>query len=501
MKEKECGVLLHISSLPGKYGIGTLGKNAFRFVDFLSETGFSYWEILPLESTGMGNSPYDIPSAYSLNYLLIDLEDLVEEGLLSSRDFQDLEFGNNPRKVDFKKLKAFKTKVLKIAFKRYDKENQEFQNFKGNQFRYQYALFQTIKELNEGKPWFDFRLEDRYFDNEVSKEVEAKYSNLIDYYLFLSFIFVKQWNKLHSYARSKGIDIIGEIPHFLSYDSDAMYITPELFLIDKRNIPIYVVGFPPDNFRKEGQKWGYPLFDWHYMEMSNYKWWRYRLDLAKLFYDRIKLNHFRGFYKIYAVNFRSKNGKKGIYLKGPGINFINDIKKEYPLIANDLGIYSEDVNEFVRETGLPSIRTIFENFFATKYFSESFLPSNIGENTYLYLGNHDNLPMKGLIESLNEEENKIGEERIFSEAKKLNLKVPRPLSLFEKTRFMFELAFASKAKHVSLTMQDILFHGKEARMNEPGTVNDNNWSYRFLWHDLNDDIKRDLKELIRKYNR
>ncbi len=501
MRKKECGVLLHISSLPGKYGIGTLGENAYKFIDFLSECGFSYWEILPIEDVGIGNSPYDIPSAYSLNYLFIDFEELIKDGLLTSRDFTGIDFGQNPRKIDYIKLKESKTQILKQAFKRFDKTNPDFIEFKNNPFRYQYALFETIKSKNQDKSWFDFRLEDRYFGSEIREEYQKKYSSEIDYYLFLSFLFVKQWNKLHNYAKKKGIDIVGEVPHFLSYDSDTMYMSPELFIIDKRNMPTYVVGFPPDNFRKEGQKRGYPLYDWDYMKMSNYKWWRYRLNVAKGFYDRIKLNHFRGFYQIYAVNFRSKNGRKGIYLNGPGLEFVNDIKKEYPLIANNLGTYSKDVSNFVEKTGLPGLSVVCGNFFATKFYSDSFLPSNINENTYLYLGNHDNLPIKGLLDVLTDEERKLGEKRIIEEAKKMGVELKEGMSLFEKTRFLFELAFASKADHVTLTMQDILFQGKESRMNEPGTVNEDNWTYRFLWHDLSKEIEQSLKNLIIKYQR
>ena len=306
---------------------------------------------------------------------------------------------------------------------------------------------------------------------------------------------------MKQYANSKGIEIIGEVPHFVGYNSDSMYMNPELFMIDKRNIPTYVVGFPPDSFRKDGQKWGYPLYDWEYMKINNYKWWRHRLDTAHMFYDRIKLNHFRGFYEVYAVPFKSKNGRKGKYFEGPGLEFINEIKSDYPLIANDLGTYSKDVSEFVEKSGLESLRVLLNNLFEDKFYSEEFLPSNITENTYFYIENHDNLPIKGLLEELNDEQIEIGKKRVIEEAEKLGLKVNNNLSLFEKTRFIMEIALASRANHVTLTMQDILFQGKNSRMNEPGTVNENNWTYRFLWHDLTEPIKKSLKELLLKYNR
>ena len=392
-------------------------------------------------------------------------------------------------------------KILKAAYKRFDKTDPLFLKMRSSRFKYDYALFLTIREHNNNTAWFDFKLEERYFDQEVRDEYIKKYGDEIDFYIFVSYVFAKQYFKLKEYANSKGIDIIGEIPHFIGYNSDSMYMNPELFMIDKRNIPTYVVGFPPDSFRKDGQKWGYPLYDWEYMKINNYKWWRHRLDTAHMFYDRIKLNHFRGFYEVYAVPFKSKNGRKGKYFEGPGLEFINEIKSDYPLIANDLGTYSKEVSEFVEKSGLESLRVLLNNLFEDKFYSEEFLPSNITENTYFYIENHDNLPIKGLLEVLNDEQIEIGKKRVREEAEKLGLKVNDNLSLFEKTRFIMEIALASRANHVTLTMQDILFQGKNSRMNEPGTVNENNWTYRFLWHDLTEPIKKSLKELLLKYNR
>lgn len=502
MRSKECGVLLPIFSLPGKYGIGTLGHNAYKFIDFLSECGFSYREVLPVEDIGNGNSPFDIPSAFSLNYLFIDFDLLVEDGLLNSRDFAGIDFFDSPRKVSYSKIKIAKEKILRIAFKRFDKTDSDFLSFKeNNSFRYNYALFQTIKTFNNGKAWFDFRLEDRYYVSEIKKEYETFHHDTIDYYLFLAYIFKKQWKKMHDYAKSKGIDIIGEIPHFLSYNSDAMYMTPELFLIDKRNIPTFVVGFPPDDFRKEGQKWGYPLYDWEYMKTTNYKWWRYRLDAAYSLFDRIEVNHFIGFYKTYAVPFRSKNGKKGKYFKGPGLDFINDVKEDYPLIANNTGIYPEDTQKFINESNLETLTLIGPNFFQEKFFNENCLPSNINENTYLYLENHDYMPLKGFLSSLTEEQKILAENRVKSEARKLNVENEESVSLFEKARYLMKLALASRANHVTFTMQDILFQGKDSRINEPGTVNEENRTYRFLWSDLSDAIVKEMKEMLIKFKR
>ena len=277
MKQKESGVIMHITSLPSKYGIGGMGKEAYKFIDYIKECGFSYWEILPLEDVGFSNSPFQVITAFGFNPLLIDIDSLIEEDLVNSRDLQSLDFGDNPRKVDFEKVTYAKDFVFKKAFKRFDLENEEFIEFKKDSQIFKYCLFKTIKINNDNKAWFDYSLEDRYYDEEVKIHYLKHHSKEIEYQLFLQFIFIKQWNKLHQYAKSKNIEIIGDVPHFLGYDSDEMYFNPELFMVDKRNLVTYVAGYPADNFNSRGQKWGYPLYDWEYMKTNNYKWWKKRI--------------------------------------------------------------------------------------------------------------------------------------------------------------------------------------------------------------------------------
>lgn len=500
--KKESGVLLHITSLPGKYGIGSMGKEAYKFIDFLDECGFSYWEILPLEATGYSNSPYFNCSAFGFNFYLIDIEDLINKGLLSSRDLRGLDFGDDPRRVDYLKLFKAKQTALRIAFKRFDTQNPEFIEFKKDKNRFEFALYSAIKDNNNSKARFDWRLEDRYYDEEVKSNYIKYHGKDIEFYFFEQFIFMKQYNALHLYAKSKGIDIIGDVPHFMAYDSDVMYFNPDLFLVDKRNLATFVAGFPPDDYRKEGQKRGYPLYDWEYMKLSNYKWWKARIYVASNMYDRFKLNHFRGFYKTYAIPFRSPNGKKGKFLDGPGLEFINDVFKGTKVIASFLGIYNKELEEFASKTNLTCLKTTLGNLFASeKDFREELLPSNIKENVYLYLENHDNAPIREVLKSTSGEIKNLAYDRLRSEGKKLNVPFDSNASSIELAHFLIELAFASKAEYVTLSFQDMIFSGKESRMNTPGVDSTLNWSYRFLDFEFSKRVVSYFKQLNSKYNR
>ncbi len=499
---KESGILLHITSLPSKYGIGTLGKECIKFIDYIAECGFSYWEILPLEDTGFPNSPFLIKSPFGHNSLLIDFEELIEEGLLSSRDLTGIDFGSNPRQVDFSKLFNTKEAILKKAYKRFDKENIEFINFKqNNKHLYNYCLYKTIKDHNYHKAWFDFALEDRYYSSEVKEHYERHYSDEIDFHQFLEFIFKKQWDKIHNYAKSKNIEIVGDLPHFLGYDSDAVYFEPELFMVDKRNLITFVAGFPPDNFKPQGQKWGYPLYDWDYMKLNNYKWWKERIGASFQYYDRLKLNHFRGFLEVYAIPFRSKSAKRGKYIQGPGLEFIEEIKTTSEnLIASDIGTSSEKVNSFVKKTNLPSMKILIPTLFDNE--KVKCIPSEIETNCYYYLGNHNNTPIKTKLEGLNEEEKE--KLLIFIKEECLKLNVPYfeddVITLYDVSKKITELMFASNAEHLTLTLIDLLYKGDEARMNHPGTI-EGNWEARFLGFEFSDSLKNRLVDLNTKYNR
>ncbi len=496
---KESGVSLHITSLPGKYGIGTLGKECYKFIDYIKECGFSYWEILPLLDIGYSNSPFQVISAFGYNHFLIDFDLLIEDGLLNKRDLFGINFGDDPRHVDFRLQFLNKDKILKKAYKRFDKNDLNFIEFSNNQYIYRYALYKTIKEHNNYKAWFDFSLEDRFFDEDVEDHYLRHHRDEIWYQIFLQYIFNKQRDKLHQYAKERNIDLVGDLPHFVGYDSDCMYFNPELFIVDKRNQATVVAGFPPDNFNSQGQKWGYPLYDWGYMKLNNYKWWMARIDDALNRFDRVKLNHFRGFKEVYAIPFRTKNAKKGHFIPGPGLNFINIIKEKGELIASDLGTFSLRINEFVKESGLPCLRTLIPSLF--DHISNSIIPSFIEENCYFYLGNHDNTPVKAKLESLDKKERESLVLFINKECEQLNVdKLKEPFSNYDIAYKLIELIFASPAKHVTFTFQDLLYKDKNSRMNAPGT-HDNNWEYRFLSFEFDDELINKLKNLNKIYHR
>ena len=500
---KRSGVLCHISSLPGKYGIGNFGEASYKFIDWLSECGFSYWEILPLNATSYSNSPYQTNSAFAINPYFIDYDDLIDRKLLNSRDFQGLDFFDNARTINYKKIYGNNTILLMKAFKRFNKNDYEFNKFKNNQLYYDYAIYMALKERNGMKAWYDWKIEDRYYNSDVKNDLEKNNKDLIDYYFFVQYMLKLQWDKLHAYAKSKGIDIIGEIPHFLDFDSDAVYLHNEQFMLSKFNMMDVVAGFPPDEFTSQGQRWGEPLYDWSYMRTTNYKWWKERINQSLELFDYVKINHFSGFYKVYGINFRDKTNKNGSFYFGPG----DEIFENYPrhnIFASDLGAYYKDVEEFVKKTEFKPLRTtILGLFYSTKPIYERFLPSNLEENSLSYIGNHDNATLKGKLEEIKEDDRKALIEKLRSECKKLRIdfdekKVSMNHYLYE---IIINLLLKSKAKYVTLTMQDILYRGNESRMNRPGIYSETNWVYRFLESDLTQSIKEKLKELNLMYDR
>lgn len=496
----ETGVLLHISSLPGRYGIGQIGQNAYNFIDFLSEAGFTYWEILPLNQTSFSNSPYQTLSAFGLNQYFIDYDLLVKDGLLNSRDFQGIKFFDDARKANFQKIFANSDKLLFRAYKRFNKNNIDFIKFKSNNFYLSYAMYMALKKKNDNKAWYDFRLEERYFNEDLQEEILSNNSEIVDYYLFLQFIFNKQWNALHEYAKRKNIKIIGEIPHFLDFDSASVFTNSEEFMLNKFNLMDVVAGFPPDEFTKFGQRWGEPLYDWNYMKSTHYKWWKKRIHQALDLFDYVKINHFSGFYKVYGIPFKEKSNKEGKFYFGPGLELFKEFK-DAPILASDLGVYDKDVEKFVKSTGYTTLKTTLLSLFKTKKIYEKFLPSALDYNSFAYIGNHDNNVLRDRIEilSINEKETFVA--KLINECKNLNIELEK--NKLNSNRYLsikvIETLLASKAHFTSLMMQDVLNEGKDSRMNTPGTYSDNNWSYRFLNSDFNGNLVRNIKSIIERY--
>jgi 4-alpha-glucanotransferase len=492
----ESGVLLHISSLPNKYGIGSIGKEAYKFVDWLSECGFSRWEILPLNPAGPANSPYQTNSAFAFNMAFIDLDLLIDDGLLKKIDLRGIDFGRDPELVDFKAVWDTRKDILTKAYKRFDKTNFEFSKFKDIDIYKEYALYMTIKSHNGNKAWFDWSLEYRVFTPLVKDYVLKNYYKEYEFYLFTQFIFLKQWRILKKYANNKGIKIVGDIPYYLSLDSVEFYFHPELFLVGKNNQIDYISGYPSDAFNKHGQRWGNPLYDWAYMKVNNYKWWNERISRALELYDYVLMNHFRGFYQFYSMPYSFMDNHKGFFMEGPRLDFFKD-KRNLPLIAAGVGLKDDHVNKFIKDCGYPDIRIlifgldgdILKNNHSPYYYNQSCI---------VYSTNHDSLPLKAFLK-----EEKTDE--FYSNLKKVCDELAISYNSENKTiKYLFgillSILYKSNARCIVLSMQDILMQDRGSRMNTPGTIKETNWCYRILSRDLEDKfIINKFKKLNKQY--
>jgi 4-alpha-glucanotransferase len=486
---KDSGVLLPIFAIASRYGIGTVGKAAYEFIDFLKSSGFSYREILPLNPTIYGNSPYATCDAFAFNYLYIDIDELIDDKLLSSRDLKGLDFGSNPRKVDYGKLYKERLSLLFKAYRRDKNKGSLFNELLNDREIVEYAIYMTLKVKNDFKAWYDRKLEDRFYSPSIESRILKEDKKTFSFFVWTQYIFLKQRDALHDYARSKKIKIVGDIPHFLSYDSVSMYFHPELFLIDKRNQLTYVSGFPPDEFSKFGQKWGNPLYDWQFMKQDGYKWWNKRIQEGLRLYDWVRLNHFRGFYKFYAVPFIAPNAKKGVMMDGPKEDFFKD-KLDEPLIASDLGKYSKDIVSFVANFPYPCLRTIYQAFADSREeVRDGNLPSKLPINCVAYLGNHDNPPFAGFVRTIDRESLARLKNVMKSEADLANIDYD---TLKDGARYItgkaIDILFASKALHVTLQLQDMLGLELDSRTNIPGVEDASNWTYRYMSHDLDSNI-------------
>jgi 4-alpha-glucanotransferase len=495
---KESAVFLHISSLPNKYGIGSIGKEAYKFIDWLSACGFSRWEILPLNPAGPANSPYQTNSAFAFNIAFIDLDLLIDDGLLKKTDLRGIDFGNDPELVDFKAVWATRKAILNKAYKRFDKNNYEFKKFKEISVFQEYAMYMTIKGHNENKAWYDWSLEYRTYTPIVHDYVLKNFYKEYEFHIFTQYIFLKQWRILKKYANNKGIKIVGDIPYYLSLDSVEFYFHPELFLVSKNNQIEYISGYPGDAFNKAGQRWGNPLYDWSYMKINNYKWWNERVSRALDLYDYVRMNHFRGFYQFYAMPYSFMENKKGFFMEGPRLDFFKD-KKTLPLIAAGIGLKDEHVAKFIKECGYPDMRILI-------FGLDGPLDSNIHSPLFYdgsciaYSTNHDTTTLKGYIKEDKSPDFYTNLKQICS-----NLSIEyneENVTVKYLYNVLLEVLYKSSAQCIVLPMQDILMQDKGSRMNLPGTTKETNWCYRFVSSVLDDKYTiNKFKELNNRFHR
>lgn len=494
--ERAAGILLHPTSLPGDYGIGTIGDNALHFVDFLSDCGQKLWQVFPLGPTGYGDSPYQSFSTFAGNPLLIDLIELQKDGLLSKNDLERIpHFKKN--QIDFGKLIEVKYELLSIAFQNYKVDKNSFKNYCGKfcvenaDWLDDYSLFMSVKEFHGGKLWTEWE-EDIAFRKEGAIEKwSEKLQYRIEYQKFLQYTFFKQWKKVKSYANSKGIKIIGDIPIFIAYDSADLWSNRKYFTVDEKGKLDTVAGVPPDYFSETGQLWGNPLYKWIEMEKDNFIWWQNRIKKTLEMVDIIRIDHFRGLDAYWEIPGDAPTAQSGRWIKAPGKKLFEVIKKELgelPIIAEDLGVITKSVEELRDSFEFPGMKIL--QFAFGESGDRNFLPHNHVNNCVVYTGSHDNDTTRGFFE--HERKTRSG---IYEWAQKyLN---------YHGKDMTFELirtAYASVADMVVIPMQDILNLGSEARMNFPGKLG-GNWTWRFDWNQVNESIPKLYKEMTELYDR
>ncbi len=475
LQERGAGILCHISSLPNKYGIGSLGKEAYAFADFLRKAHVKYWQILPLTQTDCGDSPYSSVSCNSYNPYFIDLEALYEEGLIDEEELASCILPSGD--VDYAAVAETHYKVLRLAYRRYDVENDEFKEFISSCVADNYALFMSLKSVYPVS--FDkFPEEYKYRDAQaLEKFRQSVYKTEYLFWVFLQFTFIKQWKKLKAYVNSLGIKIIGDIPLYCAYDSCDVWANGRLFRLDSELRPEAVAGVPPDYFSKTGQLWGNPLYDWDELEKENYEWWIARIRNAAELYDVIRIDHFRGLDRYYAIPADAETAETGEWVDGPKQKLFAEVKKrlgEIQVIAEDLGVMDEGVEQLRAATGYPGMKIVLFAFDGKD--DNAYLPSNMEEDCVAYTGTHDNATCLGLLNRMTDEQFKVFKKRLRAELKKEEVVLPL-YTREEAARALGVCTLASPAKLAILPVQDVLILGDEARMNIPATP-EGNWRFR-----------------------
>lgn len=494
MENRSSGIVLHITSLPGDYGIGSMGREARSYVDFLQRSGQQYWQILPLNPIGLGNSPYMTTSVFAGNPLIIDLDELAERGLLTwdevataRSDWQDL--------VDFDRVWRTRPTLLELAYHRADRnlleKVKEFQT-QQEDWLPDYCMYMAAKDHFGGKPlleWPDKDLVHR------KPEAMAHYRTILEdrigYYAFTQYIFFDQWHRLHAYANNHGVKIIGDLPIYVSGDSSDVWAHPELFQLDEDLQPTRLGGVPADSFNIEGQRWGNPLYNWEVHAADGYHWWCRRVKQSMQFYDVIRFDHFRGFDTYWAIDPSCKNALIGTWEKGPGMDLINAIRSAVPeadFIAEDLGVLSHSAYQLVKDSGLPGMRVLVDAFDPSG--NSSFLPHNCPKNAIMYTSTHDNATF---VQWLTEDASP--EQREFA-TKYLRLRADEGYGWGAICG-----AWGSPCVLAMTTMQDVLGLGGDARMNMPGTCGGRNWGWRVRREALNEGVSGRLLDITRTYCR
>lgn len=489
---RQSGILTHISSLPSPYGIGTLGKEAYNYVDFLKKAGQSCWQILPIHPTGYGDSPYQALSAFAGNHYFIDLDVLVSRGLLKQEEIGTY-WGANPERVDFGLLFERRLSLLYRAYERFiQTTNRDFLEFVSREQHWlsDYALFMALKAEFNYRPWTEWDEPIRLRQPEAIAAYRAKLKYQIAFHYFLQFEFFTQWTALRRYAHKNGISIIGDVPIYVPLDSADVWANPDNFLLDAKGQPVNVAGCPPDAFSEDGQLWGNPLYRWDRMEQDGFAWWIRRLRASGEKYDVVRIDHFRGLESYWSIPFGEATARNGRWIKGPGLALIDAIHAALPelrFIAEDLGFLTPEVIALQKASGFPGMKVLEFAFDARE--PSNYLPHTYDKACVCYTGTHDNDTLVTWQETLSKAD--------LAYAKKY-------LNHHEDESFTWNVIRSGMASCADLfvaQMQDYLELGQSARMNRPGILCADNWVWRLKKEALTDELAEKLRDLTALYGR
>ncbi len=491
--KRSAGILLPISSLPSKYGIGCFDKAAYAFVDFLKDAGQTCWQILPLGQTSYGDSPYQSFSTFAGNPYFISLDALCDEQLLTKEECEAAALPDTDC-IDYSRLYEIRYSLLRKAYNLMENDNAVLEFSASQPWLEDYALFMALKDHFGGVSWDNWTEDIRLRKEDALKHWKERLAKEIGFYQFLQYQFFRQWNNLKAYANANGIRIIGDIPIYVAFDSADAWANPELFQLDEMGLPKAVAGCPPDGFAADGQLWGNPLYDWEYHKETGFKWWIERLRQCFEMYDVVRIDHFRGFDEYYAIPYGDKTAKNGHWEQGPGMDLFHAVEAalgKREVIAEDLGFMTDSVRQLVKDSGFPNMKVLEFAFDSRDTGSRNdYLPHNYNENCVAYTGTHDNQTISSWFQTITDEERSMAREYLcdeFTPDEKLH-------------RAFISLIMRSRAKLCIIPMQDWLGLDDKSRINVPSTVG-TNWKWRLLPTDLPDTLKEEICKTTQIYGR
>lgn len=492
--KRASGIILPISSLPSPHGIGTLGEAAYEFVDFLADAKQSWWQILPVGPTSYGDSPYQSPSAFAGNPYFVDLDLLVADGLLEKDEVEGISWGEDPTRVDYALLYEMRPKLLRKAAKRgLSRDAAEVKEFHeaNSTWLEDYALFMSIKEHFGMVAWNEWPDEDaRLRKPEALKRYASELKDDIDYYIYVQYLFFKQWEALRTYAHAKGVKILGDMPIYVAMDSADVWANPQCFQLDEKNVPYEVAGVPPDYFSADGQLWGNPLYDYDAMEKDGFAWWIQRIAGAGRLYDALRIDHFRGFESYWAVPYGEKTARNGHWVKGPGMKLVGLLKEQFPditFIAEDLGYPTPEVRQLLLDSGFPGMK-VLEFAFDSRDGGSDYMPHCHIWNCVCYTGTHDNPPLIAW-------KHEAAPEDVAMACDYLGIKSDEDF-----VWGFIRGGMSSIANLFVAQMQDYLELGSESRMNIPGVLG-GNWQWRLLPGQASPELVQRLAAMTHLYGR